>query len=107
MRRPADMPELREHVSAPGVDTVRDLFPARDLIIGIHSGRAKPSAAGNRNRSRFGDDESSFRSALRVIFEHQLSWNITGLFGPRACEGSHDDAMPQRHGANLHRRKKY
>ena len=100
------MPELREHAPALPVDSARYFLPAGDLLVGIHSRCAKPSPTRNRNRSRFGDDKPPFRRALRLIFEHQISGDIAGLFGPRAREGRHHDAMPQCYGSDLYRREK-
>src|SRR6266478_5614764 len=61
------------------MDSSRDFLPAGDLLVGIHPGRSKPSAACDRNRCSLRDDESAIRNALRVIFEHQASRDIAGL----------------------------
>ena len=87
---------IGEHAAALRVDGARDVLPAGDLLVRIQSRRAKPSPARNRNRSPFRDDESAFRSALRVIFEHQLPGNIAGLFGLRTCQGRDHNAVRER-----------
>lgn len=59
VRRTAFIPELREHAAALRVNSALDVLPAADLLGVILSRCARPSAACNRIRGRFGDDESS------------------------------------------------
>ena len=53
MRGTPRVPELGEHVPTFRMNCVRDSPPPRDLLVRIQAGRPEPSAACNRNRSRF------------------------------------------------------
>src|SRR4029077_1571810 len=101
MRGTPGVPELGEHVSALRVNGVRDSLPSRNLFVRIQDGCPEPSAARNRNRSRFRNYEPTFRGPLRVVLEHQISWNGPRLNGPRTCERSHHHPVLQLHVADL------
>ena len=61
------MPELRDEVSAFGVDLGHDLAPALDLLGKVQSRRPQSSPAAQRDTGRLGDDEAAVRGALRVV----------------------------------------
>jgi hypothetical protein len=48
-------------------------------VLSEHSRRPKPSAARDRNRCCLVDDQATFRSALRVICEHELSGGLASF----------------------------
>src|SRR5882724_351205 len=82
MRGTPCVPELGEHVSTLRVNGVRDSLPSRNLLVRIQAGGSKPSPGCDRNRSRFRNDEPTVRGPLRIVLEHQITWNTPGLNGP-------------------------
>src|SRR4029077_4924433 len=101
MRSATDMPQLHEHPATFCMYGIGDFLPAGDVCIAINAGRAEIAATGQGDRRRFSNDETAFRGSLLVILNHNISRNITWLFGAHAREGSHYHAMGQDHGANL------
>src|SRR6266849_4327052 len=82
MRGTPCVPELGEHVSRLRVNGVRDSLPSRNLLVRIQAGGSKPSPGCDRNRSRFRNDEPTVRGPLRIVLEHQITWNTPRLNGP-------------------------
>src|SRR6266852_6671760 len=100
MRRTPCMPELGEHVSTLRMNGVRDSLPSRDLLLRIQGGGSEPSATCDRNRSPFRNDEPTVRGPLRIVLEHEVTWNTPWRNGPRTCERSHHYAVVQLHGSD-------
>jgi hypothetical protein len=50
------MPQLSEHTTALAVNRIDDLFPSVDLRVRVHARRAVPSASGDTQLRRLGDD---------------------------------------------------
>ena len=96
------MPKLQEHPSALCVDGIDHFLPAGDLLIGINTGCTKVASTGNCYRGCLGDNQTSFRSALTIILDHQRPWDIARLLGPLSGEGCHDHAMGEVDRAELH-----
>ncbi len=105
MRHPADMPQLQKNESALGMNGVGDLSPAFDLLIRIDAGGGRISAPGRRHRRGFGDDQAARRGALPVIFRVQGPRRKTGSLRPHPRQRRHHDAVLQKTGPDLQRRK--
>ena len=93
MRRSTGMPKLREHVSAPVMDSVGYFLPAGNLLVRIKSGRSKPAASGNRDGGCLRDDEPTLGSTLPVILGHQGTRDISGLLRTRTGQRRHHHAV--------------
>ena len=96
------MPKLEEYAPAGRMHGVRDLAPARHLLIGPYAGRMRVADALGRDRSRFGDDEAG-GSALRVIVAHQRVRNPTWAGRSISRQRRHDNAVGNLEIANLQR----
>ena len=104
MRLPADMPQLLEDAAALGVHRVGDAPPSCDLSVGVDARRTGITVAAGRDRRGFGDDQTAFGRALRVVFDHQVARDVAGIRAhPR--QRRHHDAMGQLVGADLGRRE--
>src|SRR5713226_6337296 len=101
MRGTPCMPELGEHVPPFPMNGVRDSLPSRNLLVRIQAGGTEPSPSCDRNRSPFRNYEPTFGGPLRIVLEHQVTWNAPRLNGPRACKRSHRHAVLQLHGSDL------
>ena len=99
------MPELRKESPSLRMNSADDLLPAFDLLAGIKAGSAQPSPAGDGDVDPLGDEEAAVRSALPIVFRHQVAGNGIRLDGTGAREGSHHHAMLQLHGPKLDRSK--
>ena len=84
MRRAAGVPKLGEHVTALGVNRIRDAAPSRLLLFGVKTRCVIVAARGRRDRCRFGDDKPAVGCALAVIFEHQVTRNAASRAGRAA-----------------------
>ena len=82
----AGVPELREDGAAFGVDRIRDALPPGDLLVGVKPRRVVVASRRERNRGRLGDDQSTIRGALRVIFELQVTGNASPRLGAQAAQ---------------------
>ncbi len=105
MRDAPDMPELQEDDSAPGMDGVDHLTPARDLLLGVDAGHAGAAEAGFHDRRGFGDQQSARRRALGVIFRVQRPRRERRLGRPHPRQRRQRETMLELIGADLERRK--
>jgi hypothetical protein len=79
------VPQLKEHLSALGMDTFDNLFPSSNVFVGVHGGGIAPSISLLANGSGFGYDQTS-RSTLFVVLNLKLvdiatvriKWIISG-----------------------------
>src|SRR5271168_902226 len=90
----ADMPELHEDAPAALVHAVGDLFPARDLLLGIDAGRVLIALALLRNLSGLGDQEAG-GGALTVIVDRERARHHAGRHRAVARQWRHDKAVGQ------------
>jgi hypothetical protein len=101
------MPELREHPAALGVDSLHNLFPAFHLLVGVHPGCSVPAPGGDRDGCGLGDNVAAIGRSLRIVLQHHIAGNVTGLLRSVAREGSHHHAVFQQIRSNLYRREKF
>src|SRR5258707_321515 len=90
-RDPADMPRLKQNLTTGAVYAVGHAFPTRDLFLRPDSWRVRVPTAHRRNRSSFGDYETS-AGALLVVLPHQIVGN-SSFTGSTSGERSHDNAI--------------
>jgi len=106
MRLASDMPELHDDPPTLGMDGLGDAPPSSDLAIRIDTRRASVAVTADRGGRCFADDESTCRSTLRVVLNHQIARDIARL-GAHAHQWRHDNTMGQLVRAELHRREEF
>src|SRR5260221_2562257 len=87
----ADIAKLKENLPTGAVYALRHAFPTRDLFLRPDSWRVRVTNAHRRNRSSFGDYETS-AGALLVVLPHQIVGN-SSFTGSTSGERSHDNAI--------------
>jgi hypothetical protein len=105
MRHAPDMPELQKNDSAPGVNGVDHLAPARDLLLGIDAGHTGAAEPGFHHRRRFGDQQPARRRALRVILGVQRSRRERGFCRPHPRQRRQRETVLELIGTDLEPRK--
>jgi hypothetical protein len=63
------------------MDSVHNLLPPLDLLIGVDAGCSEPATCRSGNGGGFRDDETAIGSALSIVLAHEISRDISGLFG--------------------------
>src|SRR5258707_2806308 len=87
----ADMPKLKQNLPTGAVYALRHAFPTRDLFLRPDSRSVRVTNAHRRNRSSFGDYETS-AGALLVVLPHQIVGN-SSFTGSTTGQRSHDNAI--------------
>src|SRR5260370_11105355 len=82
------------------MDRIGDAAPSFDLTVGIDAGRAGIAVAADRDRRCLGNDQSTLRCALGIIFDHQVARNVAWT-GPHSRQRRHHDTVGELIGANL------
>jgi hypothetical protein len=95
--------ELKKHPSTLGVDGIGNLFSPSDLLIGVDTGCAEVAATRDGNGGCLGNDQTSFRSALAIILDHERIRDVARLLGALTGERGHGHPMRQVDRAELER----
>jgi len=93
MRDPPDMPELEEDDAALGVNGIDHLAPAGDLLFGVNAGHPGIAKTGRHHRRRLGDQQSTWRGALGVIFGVERPRRQRRPRRPHPCQRRQHDAV--------------